>query len=479
MKVRTIDTAYSHFQAEVGTAVHLGIDGFDGRLKSSLEGILPDEYLILKLPQLDTYVGQPRHFELESEILVRYVHRGAVWGFRSRVRRVISTPVGLLVIDIPDRIESYDLRQEERVDCLLPGKIQLEKRSKNGAVVDLSQNGCRPWTITTICQPDTGPSADTRVFYVVVRWQRLYTLGTEMKKSLTEGIICLAFITSVGVAMVQGLSHTVDEWERGFLISPQDHPEMRMFVWFYEWHMFDAVLPGIHTHGPNDWSDFRRRLGKDHNEGAMEEAGIRLEIKGVQDGADLLLTIKNSSKHDWSEIAAIIPCFNPGPNPKGHPGTNVRWNATFVDADKTHTWFVSPDGISLLEDRSIHFNQALHRQVEQVRADKGSFAFDGKWPTSPTDAKEGLIMRESLDGGWVAGIAWERFLSSQGHNPWFCMHLSVKVGPLKKAEIRQIRGKMYLFRGTKEDCYKKYLSDFKNSEADVSSGAINNRQNRS
>ena len=288
-----------------------------------------------------------------------------------------------------------------------------------------------------------------------------------MKQSLTRGFICLTFFAGVSFAVVQNLSHTVDEWERGFVISPQDHPDMRMFVWFYEWHMFDAVLPGIHTHGPREWSGFRRQLSEDHGEGDMEEAGIRLSIKGVPDGADLLLTIKNSSEHDWPETAAIIPCFNPGPNSKGHPygvghpGTTVRWNPTFVDTDKTHTWFVSPGGIFLLADRSIHFNHALREQVEQIRADRGPFIFDGKWPTSPTDANDGLIMRESLDGKWVAGIAWERFLSSQGHNPWFCMHLSVQVGPLKQAETRQVRGKMYLFRGTKEDCYKKYLSDFK------------------
>jgi hypothetical protein len=282
-----------------------------------------------------------------------------------------------------------------------------------------------------------------------------------MKQSIIKGIVLFALIATVGFLMAQVLSQRVDEWERGFAVSPRDHPEMRMFVWFYEWHLFDAVLPGIHTRGPRDWSGFQRQLEANHT-GAMEEAGVRLSIESVHDGADLLLTITNSSQHDWPESAAIIPCFNPGPNPKRYPDPAVRWNPAFVDTDKVHTWFVSSDGISMLEDRSIHFNHALRRDVEQIREERGPFVFDSKWPTSPTDAKEGLIIRESLDGKWVAGIAWERFLSSQGHNPWFCMHLSVQVGPLKQEETRQVRGKMYLFRGTKEDCYEKYLSDFKN-----------------
>jgi c-di-GMP-binding flagellar brake protein YcgR len=123
--------------------MQLEIEGFEERLKSSLVGILPDQYLILTLPQLGTYPGQRTHVDVESEILVRYVHRGVVWGFKSRLKRVVSTPVGLLMIEIPSSIESHDLRQEKRIDCLLPGKIKLGKTSRKGAVVDLSKKGCR------------------------------------------------------------------------------------------------------------------------------------------------------------------------------------------------------------------------------------------------------------------------------------------------------------------------------------------------
>jgi hypothetical protein len=193
----------------------------------------------------------------------------------------------------------------------------------------------------------------------------------------------------------------------------------------------------------------------------MEEAGIKLEVIGRAEGADLLLTIENRSDHEWPQIAAIIPCFNPGPNPEKYPDYSTPWNEAFVDKDKTNTWFISENGLELLQDRSIHFNYRLRKQVELVRVDRGPFVFDSKWPTSASNAKEGLIVRESLDGEWVAGIAWEHSLSSQGHNPWFCMHLSVLVGPLKPGETRQVRGKIYLFRGSKEDCYRRYLTDFK------------------
>ena len=63
-------------------------------------------------------------------------------------------------------------------------------------------------------------------------------------------------------------------------------------------------------------------------------------------------------------------------------------------------------------------------------------------------------------GNWVAGIAWADFLSAQGHNPWYCMHLSVCVGPLKRGESKTVKGRIYLFEGDGEACLEKYKRDF-------------------
>jgi hypothetical protein len=108
----------------------------------------------------------------------------------------------------------------------------------------------------------------------------------------------------------------------------------------------------------------------------------------------------------------------------------------------------------------MHFNEKYRKAVEAVSR-QGQFVFSDKWPTAEPDARGGVLLRESTDGRWVAGIAWEDYLSVQGHNPWRCMHLCVQVGPLKQTETKTVRGKVYLFKGTKEDCLKRYLNDFK------------------
>ena len=90
----------------------------------------------------------------------------------------------------------------------------------------------------------------------------------------------------------------------------------------------------------------------------------------------------------------------------------------------------------------------------------GNFVFDEKWPTSERDAYAGIMIREYDAGRYVMGIAWESFLSAQGHNPWNCMHLSIKVGPLARGDKKTIRGRMYLFEGSKEDCLTDFEKDF-------------------
>ncbi len=40
------------------------------------------------------------------------------------------------------------------------------------------------------------------------------------------------------------------------------------------------------------------------------------------------------------------------------------------------------------------------------------------------------------------------------------MHLAVRVGPLKENETKAVRGNLYLFKGTKDDCLRHYRAAF-------------------
>jgi hypothetical protein len=134
-------------------------------------------------------------------------------------------------------------------------------------------------------------------------------------------------------------------------------------------------------------------------------------------------------------------------------------NPNFADPWRKNTFYLSAGGLAPLDSRAIHFNTRFRAAVERA-SDGGRFAFSHKWPTSDDNAVAGLIVRESEDGHWVTDIEWEEFLSVQGHNPWSCMHAGVRVGALQPGESRTVRGRLYLFRGTREECADRFRRDF-------------------
>jgi len=274
------------------------------------------------------------------------------------------------------------------------------------------------------------------------------------KNDTTICALSLAFLMILSPLRVAGQSPSpppragilLEEWERGISFAPVSAPGMKMYLWFYEWTLFDALVPGQHSQG---LYQNPRRVSP--SEAWIEAPQLHLRIRASPDGADLELTATNRTDTSWPELAAIIPCFNPGPQ-----GSR---NEAFTDEQHVNTFFRGPAGFERLEQREIHFNARLKDLLRAVSHDL-SFVFSQKWPTSDRDAVTGLLIRTSRDGAWVTGIAWEDFVSVQGHNPWMCMHHSVRVGPLAPGQASKIRGRVYLFKGSREDLWERHRRQF-------------------
>ena len=268
-----------------------------------------------------------------------------------------------------------------------------------------------------------------------------------------SALILIAAMMTTGSAVADETPNTrLAEWERGVSVASTTSPNMKMYLWFYEWHMFGAVSPQQHTRGA--WSN-KVAVSKDQlkSEVVSSNPGIRLNVQAVNDGAKMTLNVTNRSQHDWPKLAAMIACFNPGPA--------ERRNKQFAN---TKTYFHSGKGLmplAISAPREIHFNNKLRAAIDREANDMNRYVWSSKWPKSKIDAVDGLIIRESTKGDWVTGIAWDRFVSAQGHNPWECMHLSVNVGPLKRGETRTVLGRIYLLRGKKEELLKRYQADFR------------------
>jgi hypothetical protein len=205
------------------------------------------------------------------------------------------------------------------------------------------------------------------------------------------------------------------EWERGVALQALSRSDIAMYLWFYEWNMFEAVSRGQHTPGKRN---FPRTVNASGTEAVIGTGPISLRVRVVHDGADLLLRIRNESNHDWPDLAGIIPCWSPGRSESANPAPagsiyHVPATPQFADPEFNRTLFLSANGLTQLMSRAIHFNSSLRGAVNSA-SDRGRFAFSAKWPTSDIDATGGFIVRESSDGAWVTGIGWEDYLSVQG-----------------------------------------------------------------
>ncbi len=277
-------------------------------------------------------------------------------------------------------------------------------------------------------------------------------------------LLCFVFavlvLSASGALRAQSRPRLI-EWERGVALQAPGAGGMVMYLWFYEWNMFEAVSPGQHTQGT---FKLPRRVDPGGAEAVLGPPSLCLRVRAVPGGADLSLEVTNETNYDWPELAGVIPCWSPGrlvdakaSNPPAF--YHVPANRQFADSEHTRTFFLTRDGLAPLASRDIHFNGRLRDRLNRASAN-GQFVFSNKWPTSNTDAAAGLLIRESADGKWVTGVGWEDYLSVQGHNPWNCMHACVRVGPLKKGERKTVRGRVYLFPGDRAACLARFQKDF-------------------
>lgn len=72
----------------------------------------------------------------------------------------------------------------------------------------------------------------------------------------------------------------------------------------------------------------------------------------------------------------------------------------------------------------------------------------------------GLIFRIDISNTWVCGIVWEQTSHVTAHHPADCLHSIVNIGNIPPNSRKAFRGKIYWFKGTKDDLNNHYKNDF-------------------
>ena len=143
--MKSMDIDFSEYgkriSLEIGIPIQLKMEGVAFPLQSVLVGMEVDEYLIIKIPAQYTNV---KHKLVNGvDIIVRYLYRGTVYGFQTKLIELISNPVKLLFLEYPKIIEHYDLRSQKRAESIFPATIMIKDKTNHGAIIDVSKNGCR------------------------------------------------------------------------------------------------------------------------------------------------------------------------------------------------------------------------------------------------------------------------------------------------------------------------------------------------
>ena len=123
----------------LGTDLQVEIERTETRFKSTLVGVYPDHFLLIKMPLSDEILQQL----LKHPIVVRYIFKGAVLGFRTSFISSLSDPIRMAFFQYPEEFENIALRNKERYECFLPIRMKIKEAEKRGALLDVSKEGIR------------------------------------------------------------------------------------------------------------------------------------------------------------------------------------------------------------------------------------------------------------------------------------------------------------------------------------------------
>lgn len=146
-------------EAGIGTMVLVESSTRAQKLKAVLVGIVPDDCIILA-PD-----GWPANLRLDvagtgTELVMRYMHAGRVFGFRTVSLGFSPAPRQLLFVRHPSRVEEHNLRSSARVSCNFPAVVRAGTDVAAAAMIDISAGGCQ---LAILPKPGEAPHASFAV----------------------------------------------------------------------------------------------------------------------------------------------------------------------------------------------------------------------------------------------------------------------------------------------------------------------------
>ena len=158
-------------RVSLGKNVVIRVPGAEHSYRGRIVGFDPYDYLIasVRLP------GRIREqLALGGQIIVKYIHQGTVYGFKTEAYNAITSPTSLIFFAYPSVIEKVELRRDTRAKCNIGARLQSEEDEYECMIVNISATGCR----ATVHAGTRDPMARLEVGDTLVAFVNLGTEGT-------------------------------------------------------------------------------------------------------------------------------------------------------------------------------------------------------------------------------------------------------------------------------------------------------------
>lgn len=128
-------------ELEIGTTLMLEFAGVAGRQKGLFVGMVRDEYLVVHLESVSSLHGK---FFPGSQVVIRFLAGGMVYGFQSAIRSLFTEHgIRLLFVSYPKIVQNVSLRKHRRFESYLRCSLHVHEKKHEGIMLDLSITGCK------------------------------------------------------------------------------------------------------------------------------------------------------------------------------------------------------------------------------------------------------------------------------------------------------------------------------------------------
>ena len=123
----------------IGVRLKIVFFDLETEKESLLVGMVKDNSIIIENPipeiNLEPLING-------SRVLIKYIHKGRMWMFKSQLICAANHPASLLFLEYPDVIHFHELRKAKRSSIFIPSTFHLEgEKELYGVLIDMSLTG--------------------------------------------------------------------------------------------------------------------------------------------------------------------------------------------------------------------------------------------------------------------------------------------------------------------------------------------------